>query len=145
MDWRFSILLFPLACYKIWGCRVLGISGKIKLTWSWNQTQIHLEGIQQKQCQNQSAHGSPNGRKSRFEPGSAIWRREVPTQEKNDRVLRREQVITHASRPEVPANCIYRTFPSFQYFQHLSICSCSFHMFNLVRHMSPCSLTKQNN
>ena len=54
--------------------------------------------------QDKSAHRSLNGRKSR--PGesarSAIWRRGVPTNEKKDRLLRRERVITHTSRPEGP-------------------------------------------
>ena len=35
---------------------------------------------------------------------SAIWRRGVPTNEKKDRLLRGEEVITHASRPKGPAD-----------------------------------------
>ena len=41
--------------------------------------------------------------------GGAIWRRRAPT---NDRLLRREQVITHASRPEDLAN-INTSYPFF--------------------------------
>ena len=61
-----------------------------------------------KKVETESAHGEPNGRESGFGPSakSAIWRRGVPTNEKDDRPLRREGVITHASRPEAPANVI---------------------------------------
>ena len=56
--------------------------------------------------QEQSALGATNSRTGALEQSArgAIWRRKIPTNEKNDRLLRREEVITHGSRPEGPAN-----------------------------------------
>ena len=52
--------------------------------------------------QEQSAYRAPVCRKRGFEPSarSAIWRRRVPSNEKKDHLLTREEVITHASRPK---------------------------------------------
>ena len=60
-------------------------------------------------CSLYSSPWSAQWRKSGYgeSAGSLIWRRGVLTNEKKDGPLGKEGVITHASRPDGPANVLF--------------------------------------